>query len=221
MPPLLQRLSERKPEQLDYLGVSFGLTKDLLRFWKRAGYIPLYASQKENDLTGEHTTVMLRSLLSNVAQAETWLSAFSSGNLLPFYIAIASSLTACLDFRQRFMALLAYDSFKKFDASTALSVIDATSPRSSTSLQTTIHRPVTVEELNSLISPFDMKRLNSYADNMIEYHVILDLVPILAGLYFAKRLGEECTLSAAQQAILLALGLQRKPVEALEVRAHT
>lgn len=31
MPPLLQRLSERKPESLDYLGVSFGLTPQLLR----------------------------------------------------------------------------------------------------------------------------------------------------------------------------------------------
>lgn len=31
MPPLLQRLSERKPEALDYLGVSYGLTPQLLR----------------------------------------------------------------------------------------------------------------------------------------------------------------------------------------------
>jgi tRNA(Met) C34 N-acetyltransferase TmcA len=81
MPPLLQRLSERKPEQLDYLGVSFGLTKDLLRFWKRAGYTPLFASQRENDLTGEHSFVMLRALLSNTAQAESWLSAFAQGEL--------------------------------------------------------------------------------------------------------------------------------------------
>ena len=79
MPPLLQRLAEKKPEQLDYLGVSFGLTKDLLRFWKRAGYTPLYASQKENPLTGEYTFVMLRALLSNTAQAESWLSAFAQG----------------------------------------------------------------------------------------------------------------------------------------------
>jgi hypothetical protein len=79
MPPLLQRLSERKPEQLDYLGVSFGLTKDLLRFWKRAGYTPLYASQKENALTGEYSFVMLRALSSNTAQAESWLSAFAQG----------------------------------------------------------------------------------------------------------------------------------------------
>ena len=31
MPPLLQRLTERKPETLDYLGVSYGLTPPLLR----------------------------------------------------------------------------------------------------------------------------------------------------------------------------------------------
>lgn len=32
MPPLLQRLTERKPETLDYLGVSYGLTPQLLRY---------------------------------------------------------------------------------------------------------------------------------------------------------------------------------------------
>lgn len=31
MPPLLQRLTERKPESLDYLGVSYGITPQLLR----------------------------------------------------------------------------------------------------------------------------------------------------------------------------------------------
>ena len=82
MPPLLQRLSERNPENLDYLGVSFGLTKDLLRFWKRLGFTPLYASQKENSLTGEYTFVMIRGLLSNVAQADGWLSAFADGECL-------------------------------------------------------------------------------------------------------------------------------------------
>lgn len=79
MPPLLQRLSERKPETLDYLGVSFGLTKELLRFWRKLDFAPLYASQKENSLTGEYSFVMLRGLLSNVAQSEGWLSAFAQG----------------------------------------------------------------------------------------------------------------------------------------------
>ena len=79
MPPLLQRLSERKPETLEYLGVSFGLTRELLRFWRRCGFVPLYASQKENDLTGEYSFVMLKGLSSGVAQAEGWLSSFSQG----------------------------------------------------------------------------------------------------------------------------------------------
>lgn len=37
LPPLLLKLNERPPERLDYLGVSFGLTEGLLKFWKRAG----------------------------------------------------------------------------------------------------------------------------------------------------------------------------------------
>ena len=31
LPPLLSKLGERPAEKLDYLGVSFGLTADLLR----------------------------------------------------------------------------------------------------------------------------------------------------------------------------------------------
>lgn len=37
LPPLLFKLNERPPERLDYVGVSFGLTEGLLKFWKRAG----------------------------------------------------------------------------------------------------------------------------------------------------------------------------------------
>ncbi len=111
------------------------------------------------------------------------------------------------------MNLLSYDSFKKFDSATALSIIGAASPRQLTPTTTQL---LTAEELNGLLTPFDMKRLDSYAESMIDYHVILDLIPTIASLFFSKRLGPECTLSAAQQAILLALGLQRKPVEALE-----
>ena len=32
LPPMLMKLSERKAEHLDYLGVSYGMTSDLLRF---------------------------------------------------------------------------------------------------------------------------------------------------------------------------------------------
>lgn len=42
LPPLLLKLSERPPERLDYIGVSFGLTGPLLKFWKKSGFIPLH-----------------------------------------------------------------------------------------------------------------------------------------------------------------------------------
>ena len=42
LPPLLLQLSERKPEKLDYLGVSYGLTRPLLKFWTRGGIFFLF-----------------------------------------------------------------------------------------------------------------------------------------------------------------------------------
>lgn len=76
---------------------------------------------------------------------------------------------------------------------------------------------LTSTELSFLLTPFDLKRLESYANNMLDYHVILDLLPNASSLYFQKRLGDDVKLSAVQSAILLALGLQRKTVEEVEV----
>lgn len=72
-------------------------------------------------------------------------------------------------------------------------------------------------ELSILLTPFDLKRLESYANNMLDYHVILDLLPTIASLYFQRRLGDDVRLSAVQSSILLALGLQRKSIEEVEV----
>jgi hypothetical protein len=52
---------------------------------------------------------------------------------------------------------------------------------------------------------------------MLDYHVVLDLLPTIASLFFEKKLGDEVRLSAVQSSILLALGLQRKSVEEVEV----
>ena len=97
MPPLLQRLSELKPESLDYLGVSYGLTPQLLtyvkvpsflewlhlcqafRFWKRAGFVPLYIRQTASELTGEHTCVMVRGTGSSAERELEWLGEFAKG----------------------------------------------------------------------------------------------------------------------------------------------
>ena len=58
--PILQKLSERKPAPLDYIGTSYGVTKELFTFWKKNLFIPVYLRQTANELTGEHTCVMMR-----------------------------------------------------------------------------------------------------------------------------------------------------------------
>jgi len=66
------------------------------------------------------------------------------------------------------------------------------------------------------LTPFDLKRLGAYANNQLDYHVVLDLMPTAALLYFENRLGESVKPTAVQSAILLALGLQRKTIEDVE-----
>ncbi|EIN12992.1 DUF699-domain-containing protein [Punctularia strigosozonata HHB-11173 SS5] len=196
MPPLLQRLPERKPENLDYLGVSYGLTSPLLRFWKRAGYVPLYIRQTTSELTGEHTCVMVRGLNSSVKTELEWLGEFAK------------------DFRHRFLSLLSFK-FREFGSVTALSVLEAANAGVKL-LENEGIKDLTAPELSIFVTPFDLKRLESYANNMLDYHVILDLLPTVASLFFEKRLGDQVLLSAVQSSILLALGLQRKTVEEVE-----
>ena len=40
-----------------------------------------------------------------------------------------------------------------------------------------------------LLMSFDMKWLKSYANNMLDYHVVMDLLLTVVGLYFHMRLG--------------------------------
>lgn len=42
IPTLLKRLSERRPERLDYIGTAYGLTGELLKFWKSQKFVPVY-----------------------------------------------------------------------------------------------------------------------------------------------------------------------------------
>lgn len=204
LPPLLERLSEREPEALDWLGVSYGLTPSLFRFWKSNGYAPLYMRQAPNELTGEYSTVQLKTI--GESRDALWLPAFAR------------------DFRQRFISLLAFR-FRELSTLTALSVLEAASRAASEAPNA---RPVTAAELALLVTPFDMKRLESYGNNLLELQVVLDLIPVLASLYFSRRLrvvadvdndadaqgdAMELTVSGLSAALLLSIGLQRRTLD--------
>jgi N-acetyltransferase 10 len=192
MPPLFSKLSERRPEGLDYVGVSYGMTQPLHKFWKRASFAPVYLRQTPNDLTGEHTCVMLKPLESS--SDRSWLGAFSR------------------DFQRRFLSLLSYQ-FRVFPSITALSIDE--SANIGAQLDDEVPAPLRKEELDGLMTPFDLKRLESYANNMLDYHVILDLIPTLANLYFTGRIKGSIKLTGVQQCILLSIGLQRKDMDAV------
>jgi N-acetyltransferase 10 len=66
-----------------------------------------------------------------------------------------------------------------------------------------------------LLTPFDHKRLESYSNGMLDYHVVLDLIPAMSRLYFTGRLKSTIKLNSLQQAILLAIGLQHKEIDTI------
>jgi N-acetyltransferase 10 len=190
MPPLFAKLSEKKPANLDYVGVSYGLTQPLLKFWKRQQFAPVYLRQTANDLTGEHTCVMLRPLESGADKS--WLGAFAR------------------DFHRRFLSLLSYK-FREFPSILALIIHEAANMGSK--LDDVEMATLTKADLDNLLTPFDLKRLESYASNLLDYHVILDLMPTLANLYFSDRLRDGVKLPGAQQSVLLSIGLQHKDLD--------
>nr|XP_032804968.1 RNA cytidine acetyltransferase [Petromyzon marinus]XP_032804969.1 RNA cytidine acetyltransferase [Petromyzon marinus]XP_032804970.1 RNA cytidine acetyltransferase [Petromyzon marinus] len=192
LPPLLHKLSERPTERLDYLGVSFGLTPQLLKFWKRSGFTPVYLRQTPNDLTGEHSCIMLKVLNEDeqMERPENWLAAYWK------------------DFRRRFVTLLSYQ-FSGFLPAVSLNILQNRNVKEKPA------QALSKSELEATFSPYDLKRLEMYSRNMVDYHLIMDLVPGIARLYFTHRL-PDMSLSAAQLALLLGVGLQHKAVEQLE-----
>lgn len=182
--PLLTRVDQVRPLRLHWLGVSFGLTGDLWKFYKRLGYRSVYLRQTTNDITGEHTTIVLKQLLADsdgVKCSDKWLPAFNA------------------DFIKRFISLLSFNHFKRLPISLCLSLLEGSE----------LSNPIAYSP-----SPFDLKRLESYSNNLLDYHMITDLLPDISRQYFCN--SSMLSLSPVQSAILLAMGLQRKTVEEIE-----
>lgn len=193
LPPLLLKLSERKPEKLDYLGVSFGLTAGLLKFWKKSKFTPVYLRQTRNDLTGEHSCIMLKMLNEDGVDEDklndSWLCAFWK------------------DFRRRFVSLLSYQ-FRSFTASLSLSILQQKHFKKAAKGE------LRKADLDLYLSKYDLKRLELYSQNMVDYHLVMDLLPAVSRLYFLDQ--ADLHLSVIQSAILLGMGLQHKTVDDLE-----
>ncbi|XP_054168892.1 RNA cytidine acetyltransferase-like [Oppia nitens] len=114
-----------------------------------------------------------------------------------------------IDFRQRFISLLSYQ-FSKFGSAFALNILHNTNIKT---VDNTDVKQLNKEELEVHLTLYDLKRLELYSQNLVDYHLIVDLLPIVARLYFTQRFSSQIHLSHVQNAILLSIGLQHKDID--------
>lgn len=118
-----------------------------------------------------------------------WLSAFHEGKVtIPDNMDMTlPPLIPYADFKRRFVSLLSYE-FASMPPALALSILsykpnavlgDPVSPNEPLAKLSEV-KP----EIDLQFSRFDIKRLASYANNLVDYHVILDLLPSVAKYYF-------------------------------------
>ena len=91
MPPLLTPLDQRTPERLHYLGVSYGVTTKLFNFWGKAGFVPVYMRQTTNELTGEHSCIMIKPL-----NTQDMVSGPEEGGVITLRVTLQNDSCSCL-----------------------------------------------------------------------------------------------------------------------------
>lgn len=57
---------------------------------------------------------------------------------------------------------------------------------------------LTLNELGMYFTKYDMKRLEMYSNKLVDYHLIMDLVPHIARLYFTAKM-RDIKLNVVQQ----------------------
>ncbi|KAJ7945318.1 RNA cytidine acetyltransferase [Quillaja saponaria] len=199
LPHLLVHLRERKPEKLHYIGVSFGLTLDLFRFWRKNKFAPFYVGQIPNTVTGEHTCSALKPLSNDdieVNGSADW------GFFSPFY----------QEFRQDFTTLLGFR-FRKMDYDLAMSILnpkitfnDVSTPMSNSD--------GLLGSLKEHLYPHNVKRLEAYINNLADLGQIPGFAFSLAHLYFQEKL--PVTLSYEEASVLFCICIQGQDISYIE-----
>ncbi len=61
--------------EFDWVGSGFGVSPELLRFWLKNGFLPVHITPQRNEVSGEHTVVVLRALKMHVEEVVEKLNA--------------------------------------------------------------------------------------------------------------------------------------------------
>ncbi|TEB14478.1 N-acetyltransferase [Perkinsus sp. BL_2016] len=104
------------------------------------------------------------------------------------------------DFSLRFQRLLS-GPFRSLSSELALSIISCDAPK------------VNEVDVVQFMSLYDLKRLRAYARGESDYHLITDLVPIIAELIFNGKLTISGNLTFLARRVLVGMGCQRKSID--------
>ncbi|KFM57636.1 N-acetyltransferase 10, partial [Stegodyphus mimosarum] len=183
LPPLLLQLTEVQPQKIEFFFISYNLSSDLLRFWKKAGFVPVFISKEVNSAK-EHSCFMLKCVdkeFENMLQ-EIW---------------------RC--FQEYFFVLLS-SVCKKFPSSFALSLLHSNVDNKINA------KDLTKADIDMYLKPRCMKSLEKYCQNLGDLQCIKPIIPILTKLYFRAHF-KNISIPVVQEAILLSFGLQHKTAD--------
>jgi N-acetyltransferase 10 len=130
---------------------------------------------------------------TNLQSSPDWLRAFTA------------------DFKQRFTSLLG-GAFRDVPTGLALAVLAPKVDFDDESRARGCERAAVCRANGEALSAHDLRRLEKYAQSLVDHHLVADLIPPLARAYFSGKI--PATMSYAQLAIVLTVGLQHKDMDA-------
>eukprot|EP00884_Botryococcus_braunii_P019728 jgi/Botrbrau1/6439/Bobra.0034s0015.1 len=195
LPPLLVNLADRRPESLQYMSTSYGLTQHLYSFWRKNGFLPVYLRQNQSDITGEHTVMMLSPLTSEEVKGTDWVQHFVGR--LPAEVPGPAHHRGVPRPAPQCLVLSMLDPRLSWEGASASPAVPSASRADGS--------PLSIDDLN---------RLEAYCNSAVDHHVVRDLWGPLAHAFFSQQL--PVSLSVGQATILVALGLQARDVDSLE-----
>lgn len=138
----------------------------------------------------------------------------------------------CKDFARRLIMLLA-GPFRHLPTTLGLELLTSAMTSSDQALlsqdeidagrgkiSSDVSEGLSTEEFKFVFLPHDLKRLEAYAHNIVDYHMVTDLLPVISQLFVQNRLPDALSLSLLQRALLVGMGLQRKSIEDLAAEYH-
>ena len=205
LPPLLSPLGEKRPEKCHWIASAFGLTQQLHKFWTRLGYHFVYLRQTKSDVTGEHSAVLIRMLKDSSEEGEEMNHDGNNPNTTPNWLQLFNE-----DFKQRFTGLLG-GPFRDMSPGLALAVLAPKVDFDDDQRANGCEMKSVSRANGDSITAFDLRRLEKYSQSLVDHHLVADLIPPLARAYFGGKI--PATMSYAQTAIVLTIGLQHKEMD--------